>query len=146
MQEEASSVQRRQCGSGQRRMPGRPTTTGQATGWRRPTSPWTSSWAKLVPQLAGDFCELYTLPKSSRFSLALHGERMASLMAKEGCHRMQHFLLLFQESGNPRYALTQADYETYAEMPAFSQMVAGLDGKELQRAMQVRSIRPVQPA
>eukprot|EP00974_Lingulodinium_polyedra_P084500 8179319-Lingulodinium_polyedra.AAC.1 len=77
---------------------------------------------KACTSAAREFCEKYSLPKSSRFSLALHGESTASLMAKEWCHRMQHFLGVFQGSGNPRYAFTQADYEAYAETPGFSEL------------------------
>ncbi len=101
---------------------------------------------KASTQVAKAWCEAIRVPQSARFAISLYGEFGANVLARAWCHRRQHYLDIFLDSGLPEYEYSKEDHESYVEPDDLQSLVPALEGKALQRVQQLRSIRPARAA
>lgn len=98
--------------------------------------------AKACTTASEKWCLQHGLLRSARFNLAKFGEGLANTLATEWARRMQFFYDLWLARGDPDYAFTAADIAGYKEPPAFTAVLATLEGPQLVRALQVRDVAP----
>ena len=91
---------------------------------------------------AHEWCAQYSLQKTARFEISLYGEHNAHLLAKTWCDKMQHFFWIWQAAGMRKYRYSAADRASYVEPEGFKALISSLEGRQLQRAMQLRTLAP----
>ena len=62
-----------------------------------------------------------------------------------GVAKMQYYYDLFVVHGDPAHCYTDEDHEGFEEPMAFTVVVGGLAGRQLDRAQQLRALRPTKP-
>eukprot|EP00972_Heterocapsa_arctica_P036702 5403992-Heterocapsa_arctica.AAC.1 len=85
---------------------------------------------------------MHMLPKTARFDVDVHGKAIAATLAEAWCHRMQYLLYLHNEAEIERYVYSESDFMNYQEPQVFLDLAPTLQGKALQRSLQIRAIRP----
>ena len=91
---------------------------------------------------AVEWCDRYLRARSAQFDAQMYLDHGASVLAREWCRRLQYFWDLHRHSGDPHYVYTQADVAGYRPLPEFPEVVAGLQGRALQRARELARLVP----
>ena len=101
---------------------------------------------KAATKEVDQWCRRYSMAVSARFSIAMYSERIGSVLAREWCRKMQHYYDIAVASEGSMHRFTEAEHASYQESGEFSLIVAGLDGKALERAHWLRALRPTAPS
>ena len=88
------------------------------------------------------WCRQYGLQTTARFAVSLFGESLARIFASARAARVQHYYDIYVNSGNEAYKVTAEDLASHEEPPDFVSAAADLQGQALQRAQQIRAIKP----
>ncbi len=83
------------------------------------------------------------LAQTSRYDVSAHGERGASVLSLAWCHRMQFLYDAYLDTGDsPAPPYSELVAEGYVEPAGFLELLSGLHGRSLQRALAIRAILP----
>ena len=94
---------------------------------------------------AKQWCTLFSVPRSARFDVRLHGERGASVLSLSWAQKMQYFFDLWLNAGSPETVqYSEADIAGFVESQDFLDFIEGAEGKTLERAQQIRDLLPRQ--
>ena len=66
----------------------------------------------------------------------------ATTLASTWCLKMEHYFVLYLESGVENYAFTEEDCTSFEEPRDFLELCESLQGPRLARAQHVRNLRP----
>ena len=88
------------------------------------------------------WCVEYGLTKTASFEISLYGDRLAALLGKAWCHRLQYFYDIYLQSTEVRCRYTHADVEAYEPPADFVEAMGTLQGRQRARATQVNSTLP----
>ena len=92
---------------------------------------------------AKSWCLQHGLAQSSRYDVTAHGERGASVLSLAWCHRMRFLHDAYLDSGeSPAAPYSELVAEGYVEPADFMELLSGLHGRNLQRALATRAILP----
>lgn len=97
-----------------------------------------------VPQ---DFCQRYSLPKSSSYAISLYGEEAALGLAKAWVSRMEFLIgIWFDHGAAPAFEFSHVHLARYSEPADLGELCRTSGGRAEQRLEGIRAIAPGRPA
>mgnify|MGYP004106337995 CR=1 FL=1 len=74
--------------------------------------------------------------------VVVFGDQNASVLAREWCGRLQYFWNVYQNSSDPHHVFSAEDIAAYRPLPEFTEVLAGLQGRALRRALELAALVP----
>ena len=89
---------------------------------------------------AAEMFDNYLEVRSAQYDAQKYGDHNASVLACEWCRRLQYFWNLYWKSADPHHVFTGEEIAAYRPLPEFAEVLAGLQGRALQRARELAKL------